>query len=59
MTFAIIVASVISNCRQRDGGSLHKCPGCGSFYYIPIMGPVDVISMTQEEVKQRWPELKT
>lgn len=39
---------------EDGGGSLHRCRGCGAYYYLPIMGPADVQPMTAEEVQSRY-----
>ena len=42
---------------ENGGGSLHRCPSCKTFYYLPICGPAGEMKMTQEEVRQAWPEV--
>ncbi len=42
---------------EDGGGSLHRCPSCKSFYYLPIYGPVSEKKMTAEEIRRTWPNL--
>mgnify|MGYP002411499855 CR=1 FL=1 len=39
--------------KESGGATLHRCPGCGTYYCVPFTGPIAVIKMTEEDAG-RW-----